>query len=59
MKTPPCFRANAHGNSAERMFPRWMKPVGLGAKRVRTGFMDIAIEAKGAILEPISNSVEI
>ena len=28
--------AKAHGYSAERMLPRWMKPVGDGAKRVRT-----------------------
>jgi hypothetical protein len=36
MKVPPWWRANAHGNSAERMLPRCRKPVGLGAKRVRT-----------------------
>ena len=35
-KVPFILRANAHGYSAERMLPRWMKPVGLGAKRVRT-----------------------
>src|SRR5512132_2207434 len=35
MNTPPCRRAKAHGNSAERMLPRWMNPVGLGANRVR------------------------
>jgi hypothetical protein len=35
MKSPPCERANAHGYNAERMLPRWMKPVGEGAKRVR------------------------
>src|SRR5215470_5048566 len=37
MNTPFDLRANAHGYSAERILPRWMKPVGLGAKRVRTG----------------------
>ena len=36
MKVPPVARAKAHGYSAERMLPRWMKPVGDGAKRVRT-----------------------
>src|SRR5512133_882252 len=36
MKVPFCERAKAHGYSAERMLPRWMKPVGEGAKRVRT-----------------------
>src|SRR3569832_71414 len=35
MNWPPVERANAHGYSAERMLPRWMKPVGDGAKRVR------------------------
>ena len=40
MKVPPCERAKAHGYSAERMLPRWMKPVGDGAKRVRTGEAD-------------------
>src|SRR3984885_9586568 len=35
-KVPFILRANAHGYSAERMLPRWIKPVGLGAKRVRT-----------------------
>ena len=36
MNVPPWPRANAQGNSAERMLPRCRKPVGLGAKRVRT-----------------------
>jgi hypothetical protein len=36
MKVPPCERANAQGYRAERMLPRWMKPVGEGAKRVLT-----------------------
>ena len=35
-KVPPLARAKAQGYSAERMLPRWMKPVGDGAKRVRT-----------------------
>eukprot|EP01038_Epipyxis_sp_PR26KG_P018386 gene18385-25903_t len=35
MKSPPVARANAQGYSAERILPRWMKPVGDGAKRVR------------------------
>jgi molecular chaperone Hsp33 len=29
-------RANAHGYKALRKLPKWIKPVGLGAKRVRT-----------------------
>src|SRR5665647_39077 len=36
IKSPPIARANAHGYRAERMLPRWMKPVGDGANRVRT-----------------------
>ena len=40
MKSPPlgwCLeRANAQGYRAERMLPKWIKPVGDGAKRVRT-----------------------
>ena len=35
MNLPPVARANAQGYKAERMLPRWMKPVGDGAKRVR------------------------
>ena len=35
MNTPPCLRAKAHGYNADRILPRWRKPVGLGAKRVR------------------------
>src|SRR4051812_43179616 len=35
MNWPPVERAKAHGYRAERILPRWMKPVGDGAKRVR------------------------
>src|SRR5450830_142245 len=35
IKSPSMARANAHGYRAERMLPRWMKPVGDGANRVR------------------------
>src|SRR3569623_3106742 len=35
MNWPPVARANAHGYRAERILPRWMTPVGDGAKRVR------------------------
>src|SRR6218665_3455946 len=47
MKSPPMARANAQGESAERMFPRWMKPVGDGAKRVRTRAVP---EAVGSVI---------
>ena len=36
MKMPPWWRANAQENSAVRAPPMWRKPVGDGAKRVRT-----------------------
>src|SRR3989344_3580306 len=36
MKSPPVARANAQGYGAERMLPRWINPVGDGAKRGRT-----------------------
>jgi hypothetical protein len=34
MNLPPVARANAHGYKAERMLPKWIKPVGDGANRV-------------------------
>jgi hypothetical protein len=34
MKVPPCDLANAQGYKAERILPRWINPVGDGAKRV-------------------------
>src|SRR3954467_5249349 len=48
MKVPPCERANAHGYSAERMLPRWMKPVGDGANRVRTFTVRISKQVEAA-----------
>src|SRR5687767_10511700 len=36
MNVPFCDFAKAQGYRAERMLPTWMKPVGEGAKRVRT-----------------------
>jgi len=35
MNLPPVALANAQGYKAERMFPKWIKPVGDGANRVR------------------------
>src|SRR5205085_7829418 len=35
MNAPPVERAKAQGYKAERILPRWMNPVGEGAKRVR------------------------
>ena len=34
---PPCRRANSQLNTAVRAVPMWRVPVGLGARRTRTG----------------------
>ncbi len=46
-KTPPCCRAVAQLYSAERAPPTWNMPVGLGAKRTRTGRETSVMEPKG------------
>src|SRR5665647_539007 len=55
IKSPPMARANAHGYRAERMLPRWMKPVGDGAKRVRTLLIAMFLDYGGHGPNPFLN----
>ena len=43
IKSPPVALAKAHGYKAERILPKWIKPVGEGAKRVRIRLVVIGV----------------
>src|ERR1700761_340765 len=57
--SPPRWRAKAHEYSAVRAVPRWRKPVGDGAMRVRMGVVTMFRKREGARRRRLGTSAAI
>jgi hypothetical protein len=51
-------RAKAQGYKAERMLPKWIKPVGDGANRVRVFFIEIVIKLRCHTIQCSGQTIE-